>query len=220
MLSRDILGKIQSPPLPYPPSNLPKINKNGNENACGAKPEGGYGPPDNPCCNNGCWYIVPYPNRLADGLVETDTGPLTKFTWADGTVLSDHMAHAVRGNNTSTDWTNEYIAQRNLENDHKREWDAKNKARLQVRIWNPSDDPKDPTRSIAINNREFGALTKLFVKPTIPFPVSFSLSGPRVQKSEPPPPPPTENERQDAGMDPAERDKETRQNPLRMPGVR
>jgi hypothetical protein len=143
----------------------------------------------------------------------------TKLSWADGTVLSDHGTHRVDGNNTHRDWTNEFLNQYAEEVQHKKDWDAKNAARLQVRIWNPSDDPKDPARSIAINNREFGALTKLFVKPTIPFPVSFSLAGPRVQKSEPPPPPPTENERQNAGMDQAEREKEARQNPLRMPGA-
>ena len=225
VLSRDILGKIQQPALPYPPSNLPKVDPssgtdaNGNgKNGCGRTGGKGYGPPGNVCCNNGCWYIVPHPNRRDDGLVESDTGPITKFSWADGTLLSDHRAHAVRGNNTNEDWTSEYLNQLAEEIQHKKDWDAKNAARLQVRIWNPSDDPKDPARSIAINNREFGALTKLFVKPTIPFPVSFSLAGPRVQKSEPPPPPPTENERQNAGMDPAEREKEARQNPLRMPG--
>ena len=212
-LSRDILGKIQMAPLPYPPSNLPEINKNGNGNSCGNKPEGGYGPPDNPCCNNGCDYTVPYPNNGENK---------TTLSWRDGTILSDHGSHGVSGNHTSDDWTNEYIAQRNIENQHKKAWDEKNSKRTGVRIWNPSDDPKDPKQSIAINYREFGALTKLFVKPTIPFPVSFSLVGPGVPKLEPPPAPPTENPRQTISppMDNLERKKQARQNPLAFPNYK
>jgi hypothetical protein len=73
------------------------------------------------------------------------------------------------------------------EENHKKQWEAENKARQAVRIWNPSDDPLDPTRSIVINHRKFGALTKLFIKPTIPFPISFSFTGSDAPKAEPPP---------------------------------
>jgi hypothetical protein len=43
-----------------------------------------------------------------------------------------------------------------------------------VRIWNPSDDPTDPNGSIALNYNNYGALTKLHIKPSIPFKVEFN----------------------------------------------
>ena len=43
-----------------------------------------------------------------------------------------------------------------------------------VRIWNPSDDPTDPDGSIALNYTNYGALTKLHIKPSIPFKVEFN----------------------------------------------
>jgi hypothetical protein len=101
--------------------------------------------------------------------------------------LSDHGNHFVSGNNTHQDWENEYQAHNREEEAHKKQWEADNKARIAVRIWNPSDDPLDPTRSIVINHRKFGALTKLFIKPTIPFPISFSFTGPDVPKAVPEP---------------------------------
>jgi hypothetical protein len=116
----------------------------------------------------------------------------TKLSWDAGTLLSDHGTHAVGGNTTHSDWTNEFLNQYEEEVQHKKEWDAKNAKRMGVRIWNPSDDPKDPKMSIAINNLEYGALTKLIIKPTIPFPISFSLTGAKAPKSDPPPPPPAE----------------------------
>lgn len=228
-LTRDILGKIQQPPLPYPPSNLPKLDSasatgpdQSGKNGCGGLNGGGAGPPGNVCCNNGCDYTVPYPNN---------GDKPTKLSWADGTLLSDHGTHRVDGNNTHRTWTDEFLAQYAEEVKHQGEWDAKNLARLQVRIWNPSDDPEDPRRSIAINNRQFGALTKLFIKPTIPFPVSFSLTG---SSSLPPPPPPGRGtgsagtgttgtatqqqlDTQEAAGDKLESDKEARQASLSRP---
>jgi hypothetical protein len=43
-----------------------------------------------------------------------------------------------------------------------------------VRIWNPSDDPTDPDGSIALNYKNYGALTKLHIKPSIPFKIEFN----------------------------------------------
>ena len=43
-----------------------------------------------------------------------------------------------------------------------------------VRIWNPSDDPTDPDGSIALNYTNHGALTKLHIKPSIPFKIEFN----------------------------------------------
>ena len=43
-----------------------------------------------------------------------------------------------------------------------------------VYMWNPSDDPTDGSGSQAINYNNHGALTKLYLKPTLPFSVTFS----------------------------------------------
>lgn len=43
-----------------------------------------------------------------------------------------------------------------------------------VYMWNPSDDPTDDNGSQAVNYKNHGALTKLFLKPTLPFTVTFS----------------------------------------------
>lgn len=43
-----------------------------------------------------------------------------------------------------------------------------------VYMWNPSDDPTDAHGSQAVNYENHGALTKLYLKPTLPFSVTFS----------------------------------------------
>ena len=43
-----------------------------------------------------------------------------------------------------------------------------------VYMWNPSDDPTNESGSQAINYNNHGALTKLYLKPTLPFSVTFS----------------------------------------------
>jgi hypothetical protein len=165
VLSRDILGKILAPPKPYPPSNLPDITK---------RPSDGGG------------YEVPYPNKLNGIGREED---LTTLSWKNETLLSDHENH---WQDHASNWTATYNEQKAVEEKHMKEWDKKYNMKKAVRIWNPSDDPTDPKQSIAVNNLEYGALTKLFIKPTIPFPISFSLTGAKAVKSEPPPPPPAD----------------------------
>lgn len=55
---------------------------------------------------------------------------------------------------------------------------AKNqKPKKMVRIWNPSDDPTDINGSQSINYKNHGALTKLYLKPTIPFNITFDPTG-------------------------------------------
>lgn len=53
---------------------------------------------------------------------------------------------------------------------------AKGKAKRQqvVRMWNPSDSPTDGDGAIALNYETHGALTKLYLKPTLPFNLTFS----------------------------------------------
>jgi len=54
--------------------------------------------------------------------------------------------------------------------------DAKARAKRQqvVRMWNPSDSPTDAQGAIALNYETHGALTKLYLKPTLPFNLTFS----------------------------------------------
>lgn len=68
--------------------------------------------------------------------------------------------------------------------DDKNAWESDQKLALKrsqtnssdkmVRIWNPSDDPTDPDGSIALNYKNYGALTKLHIKPSIPFKIEFN----------------------------------------------
>ena len=43
-----------------------------------------------------------------------------------------------------------------------------------IRMWNPSDSPTDGDGAIALNYETHGALTKLYLKPTLPFNLTFS----------------------------------------------
>jgi hypothetical protein len=114
---------------------------------------------------------------------------VTTLSWKNETLLSDQENG---WQDTTGKWDEKYNNQKALEEQHKKEWDKKYNMKKAVRIWNPSDDPTDPKQSIAVNNLEYGALTKLIIKPTIPFPISFSLTGANAPKSDPPPPPPAE----------------------------
>ena len=50
---------------------------------------------------------------------------------------------------------------------------SKNRQQV-VRMWNPSDSPTDGDGAIALNYETHGALTKLYLKPTLPFNLTFS----------------------------------------------
>lgn len=182
-LSRDILGKTMANPLPYPPSNLPDLD---------SRPTG-----------DGGMYSVPEPNSVPSG----SSDKVTTLSWKAGTLLSDHSTH---WEDHTSQWDDEYNGQKAEEEKNKKKWDQKNRQRTGVRIWNPSDDPTQPTLSIAVNYREYGALTKLFIKPTIPFPVSFSLTGPRA----PAPPSQPASAQQVATQRQLESNKEARQSGL------
>jgi hypothetical protein len=43
-----------------------------------------------------------------------------------------------------------------------------------TKVWNPFDDRKDVNGSHHINRVTHGGLTKMFLKPTLPFSVNFS----------------------------------------------
>ena len=157
VLSRDILGKVTAPAPAYPPSNLAEFVPSANHREY---PEG---PPDNEWCNGGCLYVPPH---------NSHPGPsATTLSWANGTLLSDDT-DAWMNNNVA--YANHWRAQQQLESAHKLILDQRNASVKMVRIWNPSDDPTDPGGSIQVNWNNHGALTRLFLKPTIPFTVSFT----------------------------------------------
>jgi hypothetical protein len=73
------------------------------------------------------------------------------------------------------EYARKYAEQSFVENANRKKIDAENKLeKKRVRIWNPSDNPTDPEGSIALNYNNYGALTKLHIKPTIPFKVEFN----------------------------------------------
>jgi hypothetical protein len=159
VLSRDILGKVTAPAPAYPPSNLAEFVPSANHREY---PEG---PPDNEWCNGGCLYVPPHNSRTGGAV------PPTTLSWANGTLLSDDT-DAWMNNNVA--YANHWRAQQQLESAHKLILDQRNASVKMVRIWNPSDDPTDPAGSIQVNWNNHGALTRLFLKPTIPFTVSFT----------------------------------------------
>ena len=60
----------------------------------------------------------------------------------------------------------DYAAWKKIQDDHDKEMKAAGKM---VYIWNPSDDAL-----VQMNKDKYGALTRLFLKPTLPFKVSFN----------------------------------------------
>jgi hypothetical protein len=161
VLSRDILGKVTAPAPAYPPSNLAEFVPSANHREY---PEG---PPDNEWCNGGCYYTPPHASNSTKG----GAVPPTTLSWANGTLLSDDVEGWM---NNNVAYANHWRAQQQLESAHKLILDQRNASVKMIRIWNPSDDRTDPGGSIQVNWNNHGALTRLFLKPTIPFTVSFT----------------------------------------------
>jgi hypothetical protein len=73
------------------------------------------------------------------------------------------------------EYAKKYSEQSFVENANRKKIDAENNLqKKRIRIWNPSDEPTDADGSIALNYNNYGALTKLHIKPTIPFKVEFN----------------------------------------------
>jgi len=159
-LTRDILGKMNIPKKEYPPSNLPEdaINtgdwfdwgNNRHEDYATAFDGKRY----SAARNGSVLYSPPYPGSdFPEVLSKADV---------------EQMAGKI-------EYAKKYAAQSFVENANRKKIDAENKLeKKRVRIWNPSDNPTDPEGSIALNYNNYGALTKLHIKPTIPFKVEFN----------------------------------------------
>jgi hypothetical protein len=73
------------------------------------------------------------------------------------------------------EYAKKYSEQSFVENANRKKLDAENNLqKKRIRIWNPSDELTDADGSIALNYNNYGALTKLHIKPTIPFKVEFN----------------------------------------------
>ena len=152
-LTRNILNQIQANiKVVLPPSNLPKT---GNSNHTGD-----LGKPD---CNGGCTYSPPFASNDPKNTLSAAADPPT--------LLSDEVS-------MWRDTGQVYLATYNAQKQREDEMIAKlTSAAANVkanRIWNPSDNPRDLIGSYAINYYNHGALTKLHLKPTLPFTVNYS----------------------------------------------
>jgi len=127
------------------------------------------GPIDNEWCNGGCYYTPPYPSNTSNG----GRTPATTLSANANppTLLSDASEH---WKNNGTDYENEYKQQQSRETALVNSLNAAAALIKANRMWNPSDDRTDPLGSYAINYKNYGALTKLFLKPTLPFSVNYS----------------------------------------------
>lgn len=97
---------------------------------------------------------------------ETDVGP-------DGTVVLRLGSAGANRSNVLCHFRDDKIAWEADQKLASRRSQTKSSEKM-VRIWNPSDDPTDPDGSIALNYNNHGALTKLHIKPSIPFKVEFN----------------------------------------------
>lgn len=155
-LTRNVLG-LQPASSVYPPSNLPKRDPTDNRPIP-------FGPPGNLSCNGGCYYTPPYSSNGRDG----GKVPPTKLSaTADPPTLLSNMAEGWQ--NAGVFYYFQYLVQKNAEAATRAKIDAAASSTLSAPIWMPSDPG-----SVAKNEKNYGALTKLFLKPTLPFTMSMS----------------------------------------------
>lgn len=124
-------------------------------------------------CGSRCTYKRADPSAFGQTKIkasgcneETDVGP-------DGTVVLRLGSAGANRSNVLCHFKDDKIAWEADQKLASRRSQTKSSEKM-VRIWNPSDDPTDPDGSIALNYKNYGALTKLHIKPSIPFKVEFN----------------------------------------------
>jgi hypothetical protein len=124
-------------------------------------------------CGSRCTYKRADPSAFGQTKIkasgcseETDVGP-------DGTVVLRLGSAGANRSNVLCHFRDDKIAWEADQKLASRRSQTKSSEKM-VRIWNPSDDPTDPDGSIALNYKNHGALTKLHIKPSIPFKVEFN----------------------------------------------
>jgi len=164
VLSRDILGKLEVPDMGTASDEWEWDETVGwkdgkpyqdleRQNSGGARVFKADGTPGGlKGFGSGNWYKAADPSRWGkDGFNSEGQG------W-----MNDYLALSVLGFNT------DYIAWKADQDKHSKTVGTQK----QVYIWNPSDDG-----IVEMNRETYGALTKLFLKPTLPFKVSFNDGG-------------------------------------------
>lgn len=163
ILTRNVLGATNVPPVAMPPSNLPRGAQyggdwydHGNNNHEDYEADM-YGRRISKAKDGSLLYNPPYPGS---GFPE---------------VLSS--AETVKLGN-QLEFAHKWAAQVLEEHKNKQKINAQNAlAKKRVYIWNPSDPTWQIGGSHQLNWDNHGALTKLYMKPTIPFKVSFDPAG-------------------------------------------
>jgi hypothetical protein len=124
-------------------------------------------------CGSRCTYKRADPSAFGQTKIkatgcgeETDVGP-------DGTVVLRLGSAGANRSNVLCHFKDDKIAWEADQKLASKRSQTKTSDKM-VRIWNPSDDPTDPDGSIALNYKNYGALTKLHIKPSIPFKVEFN----------------------------------------------
>ena len=157
ILTRNIMGQIPVPAPKAPSSKWVWYNSVGIEDN-GVPYQLETSDEINQRCSAGCEYMVANPANWGKkiGTIEVDAkGNAAAKSGADVSTLFRQDLNEWR--------SDQRIASRRTKNNGKK-----------VYMWNPSDDPTDGDSSQAVNYDNHGALTKLFLKPTLPFNVTFS----------------------------------------------
>ena len=157
VLTRNIMGQIDVPPPKAPSSKWVWDQSVGI--ADNGVPELVETPSErNQRCSSKCDYLVANPANWGKKIDLGEVDAKGNWTAENGgqlTQMFDRDLEAWR--------SDQRIASRHTKNNGKK-----------VYMWNPSDDPTDASSSQAVNYENHGALTKLFLKPTLPFTVTFS----------------------------------------------
>ena len=167
ILTRNVLGATNVPPVAMPPSNLPRGAKYGGDyhdhgnNKHERFVKDMYGRNISVAKDGSTLYSPPYPGSgFPEVLSSAET---VKFP--DGT-------------SGQIEFAKKWAAQVLEEHTNRQKIKAQNAlAKKRVYIWNPSDPNWLQGGSHELNWNNHGALTKLYMKPTIPFKVSFDPSG-------------------------------------------
>ena len=158
MMTRDILGKIDGPTRKAPSDSWVW------DDAVGFNP---VGQPElvesnqelDARCKDKCNYKFANPAMIGQGPEGRKVG-----------------ANGIQQQNNGTEIRAAFKSDLDAWSANRRLTDAKGRSKGQkvVRMWNPSDEPSDAKGSIALNYETHGALTKLYLKPTLPFNLTFS----------------------------------------------
>lgn len=157
ILTRNIMGQIDVPPPKAPSSKWVWDQSVGiGDDAVPYQVE--TQDELNQRCSSKCGYLVANPANWGKKIDLGEVDAKGNWTAENGGQLTQMFNRDLEA------WrSDQRIASKHTKNNGK-----------QVYMWNPSDDPTDANSSQAVNYNNHGALTKLYLKPTLPFSVTFS----------------------------------------------